>query len=216
MTDKDIKDYCKNCDVEPPAMRFKCPECEYNPDKKPIDKMIELSEDLGLYKEQIIIDIDEYFKSITDDCGRPITYVVNHNNLREEIITLNKEFARKTQEYNKLLEQHKELDDRANRLIEEKYNLNRECEELKDYARRQENQRETYYKEFLKLSQECEELKLKCLGNRNDYLCERQVTKRYRKALEEIEDICNVADRYELEELQETIFNIIYKAKGEE
>lgn len=25
-------------------------------DKKPIDKMIELSEDLGLYKEQIIID----------------------------------------------------------------------------------------------------------------------------------------------------------------
>lgn len=28
MTDKDIKDYCKCCDVEPPAMRFKCPECE--------------------------------------------------------------------------------------------------------------------------------------------------------------------------------------------
>lgn len=28
MTDKDIKDYCKNCSVEPPAMRFKCPECE--------------------------------------------------------------------------------------------------------------------------------------------------------------------------------------------
>ena len=36
MTDKDIKDYCKNCDVEPPAMRFKCPECEHNPDKEQI------------------------------------------------------------------------------------------------------------------------------------------------------------------------------------
>lgn len=36
MTDKDIKDYCKNCDVEPPAMKFKCPECKHNPDKKQI------------------------------------------------------------------------------------------------------------------------------------------------------------------------------------
>ena len=36
MTDKDIKDYCKNCDVEPPAMRFKCPECAHNPDKEQI------------------------------------------------------------------------------------------------------------------------------------------------------------------------------------
>lgn len=43
MTDKDIKDYCKNCDVEPPAMRFKCPECEHNPNNKN-------------NKEQIIID----------------------------------------------------------------------------------------------------------------------------------------------------------------
>lgn len=31
-----LKDYCKNCDVEPPAMRFKCPECEHNPDKEQI------------------------------------------------------------------------------------------------------------------------------------------------------------------------------------
>lgn len=36
MTDKDIKDYCKNCDVEPPAMRFKCPECEHNTDNENI------------------------------------------------------------------------------------------------------------------------------------------------------------------------------------
>ena len=37
--------------------------------------------------------------------------------------------------------------------------LSQECEESKAYAQRQENQRETYYKEFLKLSQECENLK---------------------------------------------------------
>ena len=30
------KDHCSNCDVEPPAMKFKCPECEHNPDKEQI------------------------------------------------------------------------------------------------------------------------------------------------------------------------------------
>lgn len=34
-----------------------------------------------------------------------------------------------------------------------------ECEELEKYAQAQENQRETYYKEYLKLSQQCEALK---------------------------------------------------------
>lgn len=33
-----------------------------------------------------------------------------------------------------------------------------ECEELKDYARRQENQRETYYKEYLKKDKAFEEI----------------------------------------------------------
>lgn len=36
MTDKQIKDPCDKCDVEPPAMKFKCPECEHNPDKEQI------------------------------------------------------------------------------------------------------------------------------------------------------------------------------------
>ena len=36
MTDKELKDYCKTCNVEPPAMKFKCPECEHNPDKEQI------------------------------------------------------------------------------------------------------------------------------------------------------------------------------------
>ena len=34
MTDKDTIDYCKNCSVEPPAMKFKCPECKHNPNKE--------------------------------------------------------------------------------------------------------------------------------------------------------------------------------------
>lgn len=34
MTDKTKKDFCRDCSVEPPAMRFKCPECEHNPDKE--------------------------------------------------------------------------------------------------------------------------------------------------------------------------------------
>lgn len=64
-------------------------------------------------------------------------------------------------------------------------------------------------------TKECDEL-LK----ENNRFCDERVkwvkcNTKYRKALEEIEDICNVADRYELEELQETIFNIINKAKGE-
>lgn len=52
MTDKDIKDYCKNCDVEPPAMRFKCPECEHNTDNENI-----FARDIYVSsKEQIILD----------------------------------------------------------------------------------------------------------------------------------------------------------------
>lgn len=36
MTDKDTIDYCKNCSVEPPAMKFKCPECKHNPNKEQV------------------------------------------------------------------------------------------------------------------------------------------------------------------------------------
>ena len=120
------------------------------------------------------------------NCSDKCSCFYNHLNYRLE------QLAQKTQEYNELLEQHKELDDRANRLIEEKYNLSRECEELK----REIDLYKTWYR-----------------AKHDDI---RNLLGSYRKALEEIEDICNVADRYELEELQETIFNIINKAKGEE
>ena len=52
MIDKDIKDYCKNCKVEPPAMKFKCPECEHNPDNEN-----NFAKDINVpHKEQMIID----------------------------------------------------------------------------------------------------------------------------------------------------------------
>ena len=46
-----------------------------------------------------------------------------------------------------------------------------ECEELKDYARRQENQRETYYKEFLKKNRALEEIEEEL---KEDIYCESQ------------------------------------------
>ena len=68
MTDKNIKDYCKNCDVEPPAMKFKCPECEHNPDK-----------------EQIFLkDINETgFYCAVDDTERLYLYEVINNTNKE-------------------------------------------------------------------------------------------------------------------------------------
>ena len=72
------------------------------------------------------------------------------------------------------------------------------------------------FKQLARKTQECEELKNNLhIANTNHEAAEKECD-RYLEALEEIEDICNVADRYELEELQETIFNIINKAKGEE
>ena len=106
-------------------------------DKEPIDKMIELSEDLGLYKEQIIIDGVDVSKCIC--CLRICTTTKKPEAICNEYAYCSqtpncyfKQLTRKTKEYNDLLEQHKELDDRVNRMIEEKYNLCRECEELKE------------------------------------------------------------------------------------
>lgn len=40
MTDKQIIDPCDKCDVEPPAMKFKCPKCEHNNDIEKIEKSL--------------------------------------------------------------------------------------------------------------------------------------------------------------------------------
>lgn len=84
MTDKELKDWCKTCSVEPPAMKFKCSECEYNPDK-----------------EQIIInsvDVSEcvHYEDLSctafrDSCGYPL-------DCKDFFFCNYKQLARKTQE----------------------------------------------------------------------------------------------------------------------
>lgn len=97
--------------------------------------------------------------------------------------------------------------------------LKQEIEELKEYAQRQENQRETYYKEFLKLSQENKELKRKVELMMDCPDCK---VDEYKKALEEIEEI--VKDWYKnewscymcrknMDKKLEDILDIINKAK---
>lgn len=88
MTDKDIKDYCKNCDVEPPAMRFKCPECEHNPDKEPI--MID-----GVDVSECVHYEDLSCTAFRDSCGYPL-------DCKDFFFCNYKQLARKTQECEEL------------------------------------------------------------------------------------------------------------------
>ena len=70
MTDKDIKDYCKNCSVEPPAMKFKCPECEHNPDKEQVIQGTNYKKELEHYQEEIrtkLIDIQSRMLALHSD-----------------------------------------------------------------------------------------------------------------------------------------------------
>lgn len=152
MTDKDIKDYCKNCDVEPPAMRFKCPECEHNPDNEN-----NFVEDINVpHKEQIIIDGVNVggckYLNTFSDCDGYHYYCDLADDIKNEYCEYYKDC------YYKQLKRAENQIVELNKKVEVK---TQEYEELKAYAQRQENQREIYYKEFLKLSQECEELKKK-------------------------------------------------------
>lgn len=91
MTDKDIKDYCKNCDVEPPAMRFKCPECAHNPDKEQI--MIDGIQFNKFGDFYVDYDLSGKFQSISSSAKE---YKI--------LKSLIKQFARKTQECEELEE----------------------------------------------------------------------------------------------------------------
>ena len=124
-----------------------------------------------------------------------------------------KQLARKTQEYNDLLEQHKELDDRVNRMIEEKYNLARECEELKEKVK-------AYEKLALHITcPHCnKELGLILDGSEENI----NTFNRYRNALEEIEkiikeyDCVNCTKQHCIDCNKYEIFYTINKAKEKE
>lgn len=126
MTDKDIKDYCKNCDVEPPAMRFKCPECEHNTDK-----------------EQIIIDgIDVsgclfYQSNFEEDYDVQIKHFCsNWHNSCESVNNSNcyfKQLQRKTQECEEIQEKYEALKLENQEGYEIVAELKQECEKLEDF-----------------------------------------------------------------------------------
>lgn len=65
-----------------------------------------------------------------------------------------------------------------------------ECEGLKDFARRAENQREIYYKEFLRTNSALEEIKKVCLEDTYTFTDGTQI--RY-DSLDDILDIINKA-----------------------
>ena len=65
-----------------------------------------------------------------------------------------------------------------------------ECEELKAYAQRQENQREEYYKEFLKKDKALEEIEEVCIKDTREFADGTAV--RY-NSLDDILDIINKA-----------------------
>ena len=134
MTEKDIKDYCKNCSVEPPAMKFKCPECEHNPDKEKFAKDIKVP-----HKEQIIIDGCNVlkcryyqYKTLKDcemrypesgDCEIGLLNYLFNGNLDMEKLCIDnpncyfKQLTRKTQECEELKKENRRL---LNKCIEQK------------------------------------------------------------------------------------------------
>ena len=143
---------------------------------------------------------------------------------------LAEKLAEKEQEYNALLEQHKELDDRINRMIEEKYNLGRECEELKGKLRKLELENTTLQNrnqlldsaitENYILEEKYEALKL---GNEEGY----EIVDELKRECEELknlifnwEQINKVQevdiDRYRkaLEEIEKVINNILNSCLG--
>lgn len=102
-----------------------------------------------------------------------------------------KEYIDLEQKYNDLLEQYKELDNRVNRMIGEKYNLGIECIELKERLERTE-----------------EDLKYQCVN------CMNIKSNHYRKALEEIKEIAGMCP--EFDSSAKRIYNIINKVNEEE
>ena len=87
-------------------------------------------------------------------------------------------------------------------LLQQLDKLKAENEELKDYARRQENQRETYYKEYLKLSQECEEHKSNAESYCNSYQSSCKVNGEITHKMFKYEQTLNDIEKYFLKQCE--------------
>lgn len=102
--------------------------------------------------------------------------------------------------------------------------LKQEIEELKEYAQAQENQRETYYKEFLRKEEEIDELKKGFDLVKTWYQAKYNEVKNYLsrcyEALDELEKVC-LEDTYTFADgtqvrydTLDDILDIISKVKG--
>lgn len=111
MTDKELKDYCKTCSVEPPAMKFKCPECEHNPDKEQI--MIDGCNVGGCKYLNTFSDCDgyHYYCDLADDIKNE--YCEHYRDCYF------KQLARKTQECEEYFKQRNNILEECKRYQEE-------------------------------------------------------------------------------------------------
>lgn len=84
-------DACANCNIEPPQMKFKCPECEHNPEKLIVDKIkIQNIEDLISTGQRITITpkaLEEFIHALRDK-NQELEQLNQQNFNFEELIKL--------------------------------------------------------------------------------------------------------------------------------
>ncbi len=93
-----------------------------------------------------------------------------------------------------------------------------ECEQIKEKYEALKLENQEGYEIVAELKHECEELENKIKKLRKNLALEIEINDRYRKALEEIEEICKCnfhTPTLEEKELAEEILDIINTAKGE-
>lgn len=205
MTGKELKDWCKTCSVEPPAMKFKCSECEHNPDKEQIiihgckvEECVNYRDEVGIgsivLKNACSIGLwQRHYKNLEESCKMSCKCEENPN-------CYFKQLARKTQECDTLKSQ---LDFE----VQQKECIEQECEKLKETLNK-------LTRGVVMPVSEPEVIDL---------------TTRYRKALEEIESIAikNQRENFYYDGMNELIeitikltsdytliLDIINKAKG--
>ena len=144
-------------------------ECEYNPEcfyKRVLKQLARKTQEYQNLAD-ILRDTDTY-SEVCNACKDDILIYpsisdkTNYTDNEVDAITLRRIInilEGKTQKYSELLKQHKELDDKVNRMIEEKYNLAKECEALKKELKDMTVRKIEYLDESLKYQIECEELK---------------------------------------------------------
>lgn len=208
MTDKELKDWCKTCDVEPPAMRFKCPECEHNTDKEQIMiNGVDVSE-----CEYLTYELEEdgqyyWFCNIApvggpDECGyRPECFYKK----------IFKQLARKTQECkklnNKIIDMNSIIEDAAINLGNKDFTLYDLPFEIKKLSQECENLKaeEKYLKQCCqKAGEELAKHSFEYDGKEKNLVVQaielNEKYEKFKKALEEIaEPFCNACQEFEPE-----------------